>query len=87
MKCSLIISDIKEEEIESILIEDKKKLINDFIKYPISKIEKKDGASFLDNILKNFVDQIVNGLSIDINNLILKIKINNEKNRSFILTI
>ena len=87
MKCSLILSDIKEDEIESILIEDQKNLINEFMKYAIAKIEKKDGASFLDNILKNFIDKIINGIEIEINNLELKLTIDNGKNKSFIFLI
>ena len=86
VKCELILSDISEEEIESILIENKKNVINDFIKYSIAKIEKKDGASFLDNLIKNFVDKIINGLSIEINNLELKVKINNN-NSYFVFNI
>ena len=87
MKCSLRISDIKEEEIESILVKNKKKLIDDFIKYSIAKIEKKDGGSFLDNLIKSFLDKILNGLIIDINNLELKININNGKNKCFLFKI
>ena len=87
MKCSLLIADIKEEELEKILIEDKKRLINDFIKYSISKIEKKDGASFLDNLIKSFIDKILNGLIIEINNLELALKIENLNDRYFIFLI
>ena len=87
VKCLLILSNIKEEEIEKILIDKKKELINDFIKYAIDKIEKKDGPSFIDNLLKNFIDKIINGLSLEINNLELKIKLNDENNKDFIILI
>jgi len=87
MECLLIISDINEEVIEKILIENKKKLINDFINYSIAKIEKKDGASFLDNIIKNFIDKIINGINIEINNLKLRIRINNKNKNNFIFII
>jgi len=87
MKFSLIISDIKEEELEKILIEDKKGLIEDFIKYSISKIEKKDGASFLDNLIKSFIDKILNGLIIEINNLELAIKLENFNDAYFVFLI
>ena len=83
IKCSLLVSKLTEEEIETILIKDQKGFINQFIKYAIAKIEKKDGASFLDNLLKNFIDKIINGISIEINNLELEIKIDNGKNRDF----
>ena len=87
MKCSLRISDIKEEEIESILVKNKKNLIDDFIKYSIAKIEKKDGNSFLDNLIKSFLDKILNGLTIDINNLELKLNIDNKENKFFLFKI
>ena len=87
MKFSLVISDIKEEELEKILIEDKKELIDDFIIYSISKIEKKDGASFLENLIKSFIDKILNGLLIEINNLELIIKIENFNDSYFIFLI
>ena len=83
IKCSLLVSKLTEEEIETILIKDQKGFINEFIKYSIAKIEKKDGTSFLDNLLKNFIDKIINGISIEINNLELEIKIDNGKNRDF----
>ena len=41
IKCFLTISELTEEEIEKIMIEDRKKVIDEFIKYAISKIEKK----------------------------------------------
>ena len=87
MKCSLVISDIKEEELEKIIIEDKKELIDDFIMYSISKIEKKDGASLFDNLIKSFIDKILNGLFIEINNLELNIKIENFNDSYFIFLI
>ena len=87
MKCSLVISDIKEEELEKILIEDKKGLIDDFIKYSISKIEKNDGASLLDNLLKSIIDKILNGIIIEINNLELTLKIENLNDSYFVFLI
>ena len=87
VKCSLLLSDIKDEEIEALLIDNKKKLIDDFISYSIAKIEQKDNSSFFDNLIKSFIDKILNGLTIDINNLELKIKIDNRKNTCFIFMI
>ena len=87
MKCSLLVSDIIDEEIEALLIDNKSKLINDFISYSIAKIEQKDESSFFDNLIKSFIDKILNGLTIDINNLELKIKIDNGKNNYFIFMI
>ena len=87
MKCSLLLSDIKDEEIEVILIDNKKKFIDDFISYSIAKIEQKDDSSFFDDLIKSFIDKILNGLTIDINNLELKVKIDNRKNTFFIFMI
>lgn len=87
VKCSLLLSDIKDEEIEALLIDNKKKLIDDFISYSKAKIEQKDNSSFFDNLIKSFIDKILNGLTIDINNLELKIKIDNRKNTCFIFMI
>ena len=87
MKCSLLLSEINEKEIEAILIDNKKKLIDDFISYSVSKIEQKEESSFFDNLIKSFIDKILNGLTIDINNLELKIKIDNGKNSDFIFMI
>ena len=88
MKCSLVIKSISEEEIKTKLIEDKKKLINEFIAYSIAKIEKKDGPSFLDGIIQNFVNKIINGIEIEIKNLELRIKLaNNNKNENFLFLI
>ena len=87
MKCLLSLSDITEEQIELLSKENKKKLIDEFIKYAVAKIEKKDGPSFLDNLIKTVIDKILNGLSIEINNLELEITINNGKNKSFIFII
>ena len=73
VKCNLSVSELTEEEIEKIMINDRKKIIDDFIKHAINKIEKKDGSSFLDNIIKSVIEKIFNGFIININNLELKI--------------
>jgi len=87
MKCSLLFSDIKDDEIEKLLIENKKKLIDEFIKYSVAKIEKKDGSSFLDNLIKSIIDKILNGLTIEIHNLEMEVKIDNGENKSFTFII
>ena len=87
MKCSLIIPNITEDEIKSKLVEDKKKLINDFINYSVAKIEKKDGSSFLDGIIQNFINKIINGIEIEIKNLELKIKMANNEKCNFLFLI
>ena len=87
MKCSIIIPNITEGEIKSKLIEDKKRLINDFITYSVAKIEKKDGSSFLDGIIQNFINKIINGIEIEIKNFELKIKMDNNENCNFLFLI
>ena len=80
-------SELNEEEIEKIMIDNRKKIINDFIKYAVNKIEKKDGPSFLDNIIKSIIEKILSGFTIDINNLKLKISAKNRENIFFIFNI
>ena len=87
IKCLLTISEINENEVEKLLIEDKKKLIEEFINYAVKKVEKKDGPSFLDNLIKSVVEKIINGLIIDIQNLELKIKAKNKDNIYFVFLI
>ena len=87
IKCQLTIFDIKENEIEKLLIEEKKKLIDEFINYAVKKIQKKDGASFLDNLIKSVIEKIINGLSINIEKLELKIKSIKSDNVFFIFFI
>ena len=87
MKTLLIISDIKEEEVESILLDNKKQLIENFISYAVKKIEKKDSKSFLDNLIKNVMNKILNGLTIEIKNLELKAQLNDQKNKNFTFLI
>ena len=84
MKCLITISDMDENEVEKLLIEDKKKIINDFINYSFKKVLKKDGASFLDNLIKNVVEKIINGMTIDIKKLELKIRAKNRENVYFV---
>ena len=87
IKCLLTISEINEKEIEKLLIEDKKNLIEEFINYAVKKVEKKDGPSFFDNLIKSVVEKIINGFSIDIQNLELKIKPKNKDNVYFVFQI
>ena len=74
IKCQITISDITESEVEKLLIEEKKNLISEFIDFSVKKIQKKDGPSFLDNLIKSVIEKIINGFVIDIKNFELKIK-------------
>ena len=62
-------------------------VIDEFIKYAVAKIEKKDGPSFLDNLIKSVIDKILNGLTIEIHYLEMEIKIDNGENKSFLFII
>ena len=87
MDCLISISEMEEKEIEKLLIEEKKKLIDDFINYSFKKVLKKDGASFIDNLIKSVVEKIINGMTIDIKNLKLKIRAKNRDNIYFAFLI
>ena len=87
INCFTSISELDDNEIEKIMINDKKKVIDEFIKYAINKIEKKDGPSFLDNIIKSVIEKIINGFSIDIINLEFKISTKKNKNIFFVFNI
>ena len=87
MKSLISFSHIKEDQIELLSKENKKALIEEFIKYAVSKIEKKDGPSFFDNLIKSVIDKVLNGLTIEINNLELEVKLDNKNNNSFIFLI
>ena len=47
LNCFISILELDDREIEKIMINERKKSIDDFMKYAINKIEKKDGPSFL----------------------------------------
>ena len=87
INCSISVKELNEEEIEKIMIDDRIKIIDEFIKYAISKIEKSDGPSFLDNIIKSVVEKILNGILIDINNLELKLSAKNNNKNNFVFKI
>ena len=80
IKCLLTISDIDENEVEKLLIEEKKKIITEFIDFAVKKIQKKDGASFFDNLINSVIEKIINGLFIDIEKLELNIKMQKKDN-------
>ena len=80
IKCLLTISDVDENEVEKLLIEEKKKIITEFIDFAVKKIQKKDGASFFDNLINSVIEKIINGLFIDVEKLELNIKLQKKDN-------
>ena len=70
----VIISNITENQVKEILLKEKKKLIDAFIKSAFDKIRKKEQSkSFLDSLIDNLVNQALNGINININKLNLNI--------------
>ena len=79
VKLEISLNNIKDEDIEIILINEKKKLIENFMDYAIKKIEKKDNeTSFIGNLMQNLVNRAFDGLIIEFNKLELKIKFKNK---------
>ena len=73
--CEMEIDNISESQIKDILIKEKKNLIDSFIKSSIDKILKKTPSkSFLEGLVEKLVTQVLNGMNVEINNLILHLK-------------
>ena len=77
-KFVIALSDLNDEEIEKIIIDERKALIDKFIAFVIKKIEKKESSkSFIEGLIENFVNRAINGLSLDLNNIELVLKSKN----------
>ena len=77
IKAVINLTEINNDEIEKIIINERKNLIDKFIDFAIKKIEKKESSkSFIEGLIENFINRAINGLSLDLNNieLILKYK-------------
>ena len=77
IKAVISLTEINNDEIEKIIINERKTLTDKFIDFVIKKIEKKESSkSFLEGLIENFVNRAINGLSLDLTNieLILKYK-------------
>ena len=85
VKTTIELFDIKESEIENIIIQKRKDLIEQFIAYAVKKIENKEASkSFIEGLIENLINRALNGLKIEINNIELRIKY---KKHTFILCI
>ena len=76
-KAVISLSEISNDEIEKMIINERKGLIDKFMAFVIKKIEKKESSkSFIEGLIESFVNRAINGLSLDFNNieLILKFK-------------
>ena len=77
IKAVINLTGINNDEMEKIIINKRKTLIEKFIDFTIKKIEKKESSkSFIEGLIENFINRAINGLSLDLNNieLILKYK-------------
>ena len=85
VKTTIELFNIKENEIENIIIQKRKDLIEQFIAYAVKKIENKEASkSFIEGLIENLINRALNGLKIEINNIELRIKY---KKHTFILSI
>ena len=75
LKGALSLNEVMDNEIEKIILEERKTLIEGFIKFVIKKIEKKDETkTFIEGLIETFVNRAINGLQLDMNNIELNIK-------------
>jgi hypothetical protein len=72
-----VINKLTEEQIFSLLITKRKKLVKSFIKSAIKSIEKKEKSTFLDGLLDNLLNSAINGLQIEFNDIEVYLKCNN----------
>ena len=77
LKIMLILNELTEEQILSLLIQKRQKLIKDFIKFAIKSIEKKEKSTFLDGLLDSLLNSAINGLQIEFNDIEIDLKYNN----------
>lgn len=85
VKTTIELFDIKESEIENIIIQKRKDLIEQFIAYAVKKIENKETSkSFIEGLIENLINRAIDGLKIEINNIELRIKY---KRHTFVLCI
>ena len=85
VKTEIELLDIKEKDIEEILIKKRKELINKFIEYAVKKVENKESSkSFIEGLMESLINRALNGLKINISDIEMKIKY---KNNLFIFVI
>ena len=69
------LKEINDEEIENIILTERKDLIEGFVNFVIKKIEKKDNSkTFIEGLIETFVNRAINGLMINLNNIEFIIK-------------
>ena len=84
LKAMFVIKELTEEEIFSLLINKRQKLIKKFIKESIKSIEKKAKSGFLEGLLDNLLNSAINGLEVELKDLEVYLKC---KNNLFLLKL
>ena len=80
VKSLVSLSEISEEEIENIIINKRKDLIDKFIDFVIKTIEKKESSkSFIEGLIDSFITRAINGLKLDFYNFEFVLKFKNKK--------
>ena len=75
LKVLLDLNEMNDDEIENIILMERKSLIEGFMNFVIKKIEKKEESkSFIEGLIETFVNRAINGLKIDLNNLEINIR-------------
>ena len=77
LKIMLIVKELNEEQIFSLLINKRQKLVKNFIKEAIKSVEKKAKSDFLEGLLDSLLNSAINGLQIEFNNIEIYLKCNN----------
>ena len=78
LKVLLDLNEINDDEIENIILLERKNLIEGFMNFVIKQIEKKEESkSFIEGLVETFVNRAINGLKIDLNNIEINIKYKN----------
>ena len=78
IKTTLILSEINEDYIEEMIISQRRELKKKFIKDLFYKVTKKsDSSSFLEGLIENLLEKIVNGLTIKLKEIEIKLKFDN----------
>ena len=76
-KVMIKISQISDVEIEKLIIDKRKSLVEKFIKETVNKIEKKEKSSFLKQLLDSLLKRALNGLIVEINDIDIFLRCNN----------
>ena len=76
-KMVLTINELNNNQIETLIIEKRKKLVDKFIKETINKIEKKENSSFLKGLLDNLIKRALDSLVIELNDIEIYLKCDN----------